>query len=245
MKAKLLLLAFLCTALLGLGQNLQVIDTATQQAAAWHYSFQVPPTGAAYLSFEVKNTGSTLIKTRIYKNVLQTSGSHQTYFSYGAYMYAPATVYSLQEPLGAGQSLPDINGRVGLETGFDANGSIGTTVVRYTVYDSLNHADSVNVTITYNVSSAAVKNVSGAALFFDAWPNPAQNKIHFYYRAPAAQVVYLSIRNALGTEIKKIPLTDLEGKMDIDVSELSPGIYPATLIADGKAILTRRLVIAH
>src|SRR6185369_8425337 len=127
MKKTLLLLAMLAPAFLTQAQGLVVIDTATHQPAANNYYFNVPATSSHIYAFHVKNTAGSFIKSRVHKNILSSTNGQQAGFNYGSVMYAPTISYSQQEPISAGDSLPDINGRVGLETYFYPNSTVGTT----------------------------------------------------------------------------------------------------------------------
>lgn len=239
MKNNLFLFAILFSSVLLKAQGLQVIDTATRQPAVYNYYFTVPVNGLNVVSFVVKNPTGAMIKSKVNKNILSTISGHLVGFNYGSVMYAATTNYSIQEPIAAGDSLPDINGRTGLEAYFDASGYTGTSVVRYTVYDSLNHADSVHVTITYNAVVTGLKQ-NAEEIIPEAYPNPASNTIYFLPGNFTNATVTLFTSD--GQNIKTKELTSV-GKNEMDISKLEQGVYFYTINENGKIIKTKKLVI--
>ena len=76
-------------------------------------------------------------------------------------------------------------------------------------------------------------------------PNPAQHTTVIPYEVPvSAQEAYLTIRNLLGEEIRRIDhLTKGQGKAEISTAGLQPGTYIYTLVADGKIVGSKKMII--
>jgi hypothetical protein len=49
----------------------------------------------------------------------------------------------------------------------------------------------------------------------------------------------------LGASVLESEVTETEGTVRMDVSTLDQGVYFCSLIADGKTLATRRLVVSH
>jgi subtilisin family serine protease len=80
---------------------------------------------------------------------------------------------------------------------------------------------------------------------FDAYPNPAIEKISFEYdltnvKHKIAQIV---IRNVLGATVEIIPATGISSA--VTSPELQPGMYTSALVIDGKSISLKRFVITR
>lgn len=222
-------------------QNLTLTDTALNGPAAHSYTIQVAANDLSAVSFRVTNTGNTSIRSRVKRTVLNTTSGQQTSFDYGYVMYAPATNLSTGEMLGAGQSLPDNSGREGLVAYFYPNSIVGSTMVRYTLYDSLNHSDSVNVSILYNaIAPNAVQSpVSDASI--NMYPNPASQEVTF--RFGMADEIWLL--NSTGQIATYFVRKDNEKELRADISQLLPEVYQCSFRKKGKTLFVKGLVITR
>ena len=222
-------------------------DPNTMQKAAYSYVFWVGATDPTVtLEFPVTNTSGSSHSTRVHKNVLANPVGQDIYFCFGSNCYTPTTFYTPGAPvMTAGQTFPTGGGTYGLRTDFDANGVLGQSIVRYTVYDSLNQGDSVNVTIVYNVTPNGIKNNTNNIFVSNAVPNPASNSVNFNYDLNGNTNATVKIYNSLGNLVKTITLAPNSKNTQADISALEEGFYFYSIISDGKAISTRRLVIAR
>ena len=78
-------------------------------------------------------------------------------------------------------------------------------------------------------------------------PNPfSQNTVINYYLPIASKKATLLVYNMNGLQIKSIQITQMgKGNITISGSELSPGIYLYTLIADGRTTDTKRMILTE
>ena len=74
-------------------------------------------------------------------------------------------------------------------------------------------------------------------------PNPASETVQVAYALEGRGRIQL--RNGLGQIVRDIDLDEKESIISIDVSDLSPGIYLATLLQNGAALETKKLVITR
>jgi hypothetical protein len=78
------------------------------------------------------------------------------------------------------------------------------------------------------------------------FPNPAGALATIEYSLPAsAKSGKLVIYNILGSISKEVILSRQEGRVEINTSQLSPGVYFYSLELDGVKQSTKRLVIRH
>jgi hypothetical protein len=82
------------------------------------------------------------------------------------------------------------------------------------------------------------------AKFTDIYPNPASTKAVLNYKLPnSVKSGEVKIINLVGKTLKTIPITNREGKISIDVSDLSQGIYFYAINLDGVTVKTKKLII--
>jgi hypothetical protein len=247
---KFLLLASVFLATLATAQSsFQVLDPNTNMTAYSHYYFWVGASDPTVtLEFPVTNVSANSVQARVKKTVYQNPAGQDIYFCFGINCYTPSTFDSGIENLGPGQSLPYTQQGIthyGIRTDFDANGVLGLSVVRYTIYDAQNPNDSVNITISYNVTANGIHNTANSVLVSNASPNPASTAVSFNYDLNGAAHATLKIYNSLGNVVKTVSLTPNAKSAQVDVSALAEGFYFYSVICDGKAVSTRRLVITR
>lgn len=77
-------------------------------------------------------------------------------------------------------------------------------------------------------------------------PNPFSQTTEIKYFLPEARQATLLIYNMNGIQIKSIPITQMgKGSIIIHGSELRPGMYLYTLIANGKEVDTKRMILTE
>jgi hypothetical protein len=123
---------------------------------------------------------------------------------------------------------------------------VGESVVRWVFYNRSNENDSVSVTVKYtsyplglDESAASLATMSGI------YPNPASAAASCNYSVPAGSQGTLVVRDILGTSIVTQELENAKGKATIRTESLPNGIYFCTLVVDGKASQTKKLVVRH
>jgi len=87
--------------------------------------------------------------------------------------------------------------------------------------------------------------VSSTSAIQSLVPNPAENQVSVYYTIVKGKNLYeLKIINSDGRQIAKYRISPETQKLDVDCTNLSPGIYFTSLLEDGKIVSTKKLVIA-
>ena len=87
--------------------------------------------------------------------------------------------------------------------------------------------------------------VSGKHNYFNNNPNPfTENTSIEFYLPTTVQKAVMYIYDLQGKQIKSIPVIQREsGNIVINGSELMPGMYIYSIIADGKIIGTQQMVL--
>jgi hypothetical protein len=125
------------------------------------------------------------------------------------------------------------------------SGTPGTSVVEYCFFDYNTPNDTVCVTFTYVLEVTSVDEINNENTFSLPYPNPSNQIVTFRYDIKNYKTGSVRIHDILGRGVKEVQLTDKQGVILIPVKDLNAGVYFASIIADGKKIVTRRLVISH
>jgi hypothetical protein len=97
------------------------------------------------------------------------------------------------------------------------------------------------------ISSDIVENPNAIPVLYQNLPNPFKDKTIIAFYLPANVVAAnLYIYNMQGTQIKAFSITAREnGNIVIKGNELKPGMYLYSLIADGKEVDTKRMILTE
>jgi hypothetical protein len=98
-------------------------------------------------------------------------------------------------------------------------------------------------------SKASVTSIQGLnqapGFVMEARPNPFSTETFITYRLPEPlQQAYLAICDLNGRQVLAVPLTEREASIRISADQLEAGIYMYSIIAGGKLLGSRRLVVA-
>ncbi|RUA25002.1 MAG: hypothetical protein DSY76_07085 [Bacteroidetes bacterium] len=75
------------------------------------------------------------------------------------------------------------------------------------------------------------------------FPNPATNKVSVKYDLKGANNAQLEIRNVLGSLVKKVSINESNGLLNVDVSDLTNGVYFYSFIVNNEIIKSKKLII--
>ena len=85
----------------------------------------------------------------------------------------------------------------------------------------------------------------GPTVLSNGYPNPANSQVTIGYSVPAGTDGTIVIRDVLGSAKKTVRLDAASGKVSINTSDLSSGIYFYSLEVNGKTAQTKKLVVRH
>ena len=75
------------------------------------------------------------------------------------------------------------------------------------------------------------------------YPNPATNQIHVNFKCEHNTGATVVVYNLLGQEVKSQKVSGIQGKVDINVEDLQPGIYFCSLRADNCVAQTEKFIV--
>lgn len=124
-------------------------------------------------------------------------------------------------------------------------GNAGVATFRYVWYDINDVNDSTYIDLTFDIAlGVEEKEVVNE---INLYPNPANSivKLDYEFDNSVTSDKQLMIFDVLGNQVKEIALSNNKGILTIDVHSMKAGIYFYSLIVNGKATETRRLIIQH
>ncbi|MHC1706196.1 MAG: T9SS type A sorting domain-containing protein [Bacteroidales bacterium] len=189
----------------------------------------------------VTNNTSNDIEVLVKKEELYLVPGSINYFCWA--LCYPPNVYVTPDPLViAANSTNSTN----FSGDYDAGGNIGISKIRYTFFKNHFPLDTVSVEVWFNAGIVGLgEDLLPGVSFSSAFPNPASDVVKFSYSIPSVTDYSASVRiiNMLGENVSETLIADNQGVLNIPVGNLIPGVYFYSFILNGKAIVTRKLVV--
>jgi hypothetical protein len=145
--------------------------------------------------------------------------------------------------------MTDLIGVNGLAAHFDVDSTCcgKDTYIQYNIYDKDASGDSAKVTFHYVCTASGIDDVEKRTeVISNAYPNPSNSIASINYDvtdfSQKGKIVFYDV---LGKVLKEIALTDKKGIAKVNIEAFDAGIYFYTLIVDGKAINTKKLVVSE
>lgn len=121
----------------------------------------------------------------------------------------------------------------------------GISIVKYRIANEDNIAsDYVDVYFRFDSRTTSIHNASMQHTSLSAYPNPASGNVNINYSYNGnASSLQLVVKNIMGATVQVLSLNTNGDKVMMNVSEFTPGIYFYSLEADGRAIMTKKLLV--
>jgi len=185
------------------------------------------------------SAGTASFKVKKIENNIQPTTSNS--FCFNDQCYPPTSYESTSAlTLQAG----DTTTSSGFYGEYTPNDAEGPTQVTYVVFNSTNPNDSTYVVVTYVAQATAIAKINFSSIeFSNPYPNPVNVNTKINYNIPFSYVrATLYIRNIIGTIVREHEISNPQGKLNLDLSDLNEGIYFYSLVIDGNVVLTRKLI---
>ena len=126
------------------------------------------------------------------------------------------------------------------------NPIVGTEItIEYHFYERSGEHMVFEVYFKYDPTIDGVTDYNDVNVFSNAYPNPANNVVSFDYDMPFnAQTASVAIYNIMGQEVVRENINVGGSRLDINVSDLTDGVYFYSLIVNNQAVKTSKLVIS-
>jgi hypothetical protein len=227
-------------AFFGYSQSLSLSDSAgpvANNSTIWKWGSPNAEEIVAFV-FVTNNTGNA-IPVKVRKVEVNVLPGTINLFCWGL-CFAP-NVYESPDPLviegGATNNL-DFSGH------YTPNGALGISTMRYVFFNADNPSDTVCVNVNFDTYPQGIGKPSISGNISNPYPNPAGNVVNFDYDLPQNSKAALIIRNVLGSVVMESEL-QTAGKLTLNTSGLTDGVYFYSLIVNGNNQATRKLVIKH
>jgi len=193
---------------------------------------------AIYL--DVKNISSNYISVRAKKTEISVLANTINYFCWGS-CYDTAVFISLDSIL---MGHNDVNKTFSGD--YEANKVTGTSIIMYTFFDQDNPNDSVAFIVKYMTGSGVgIDDAKPEVNISNIFPNPANNFVTVNYDLNGATNARIEIRNILGSIVRTQEVSGNSGQINIDVSDLTNGVYFYSFIVNDMPIKATKLVVQH
>lgn len=198
-----------------------------------------PDTVTLEATVTIVNNGANSMYVRVARKAKNLMPHHTTQFCWTLCYSSSTSISPDSILLNPGGSTSVFIGYV-KPWGFEGNSS-----VTYCFFDS-NPADSLYLTFNYTfLSTVGINEIPTRPVITNAYPNPADGVTSIVYNLNATKEAKLVIYNLLGSVVKEMKLTEKQNTVFISTTDLKSGIYFYSLVADGKAVSTRKLIVAH
>lgn len=123
---------------------------------------------------------------------------------------------------------------------FKPEGNTGIATYRYIIFNTEDENDSAYVDMVYHVGTVGVNEYDNSALS-NVYPSPANNYIYVNLNSNIENARF-EIFSMVGTRMQAEQIQNVNGKITIDVSLLSPGIY---MLQEMESQITRKFIISR
>jgi hypothetical protein len=200
----------------------------------------------------VNKTSSTVnfqVNRTILNGAMPDDSCASLYFCTGSLCYPPNssitwTPNNAGATIGANQTLADA---AGISAHYEVcPDHCRDLYVLYRVYKvDAGSKDTAYVTIKYTCTSGIAEEVAASAFISDAYPNPVSSDFSVNYHMNSAAKSEITITDVLGKKVKEVKLTEKEGTVTINTSQLREGIYFYSLVVNNHVTATRKIVVRY
>ena len=115
-------------------------------------------------------------------------------------------------------------------------------IMEYYLYEEGSHEQFV-INVTFKYSLDGIEDYNSAEVFSNAYPMPASDVVNFDYNFASSENAEVAIYNMMGQEVLRNSISGMSGKLSINVSDLTDGVYFYSLIVNGKTEKSSKLII--
>lgn len=127
---------------------------------------------------------------------------------------------------------------------YNPHGNAGDTYMRYVFYENHNEPNNTSIIVKYHVEPASVSNYTQNPYKLNVSPNPASNQINIDYAFNSSNNTIV-IKNLIGGTVYTSNPLNSSGKLSINTTDYTDGIYFATFLSNNVPQSTKKLIIKH
>jgi len=186
------------------------------------------------------NTGVDSVFMLVRRQLLTPSTGTDHQFCWGPICYGPMVELAIDTIILAPGAQDNT-----FDAYFFPNGNGGMHQVRYTFFDANNVADSSAVEMSFNTPLSVTGAISAIPQVGAAYPNPARDQTAITYQVGENDKVSLEVYNIAGALVAQEQLASGSATFTLSTANLKSGVYFYTFRINGKAVQTKRLIIAR
>ena len=119
-------------------------------------------------------------------------------------------------------------------------------VMKYYIYTRENPEDKFIFNVIFKYSLDGVDDINAVESFSNAYPVPASDVVNFDYSFNAGvNSATVAVYNMMGQEVLRSDISGMTGKLSLNVSDLTDGVYFYSLVVNGKTEKSSKLVVRH
>jgi hypothetical protein len=188
----------------------------------------------------VHNTGTATAEVTCKKEVLDTIEGTKNSFCWGQcypdYVYEPSTIVYI--------AAGDSSDESGFSGEYVPNGHEGNTYMKYYLTNTVNH-DQITVVIKYQALPVSVNSYTQNPNKLNVSPNPASNQVNVDYAFNNSSNNTIVVKNLIGATMFTSEAVSSTGKLSINTSDFTDGIYFVTFLSNNLPQSTKKLIIKH
>ena len=201
---------------------------------------QLNTTADYYL--DLTNVTDNDVTMVVYKNDLDMVEGANSLLCIGGNCFPPSTTESNPLVIAAHSTLAHATSQEAFHLGY-ITPAAGTSYVMFTFSNYYNSDDCTSVVFKLVYDPTSINQVANATKM-RAYPNPASDNVTVEYAISGnANKVQLVIKNLLGATLYTRNLDANANKVRLDVSEYPSGIYFYSIEADGRPLVTKKLLV--
>ena len=119
-------------------------------------------------------------------------------------------------------------------------GETGVVKAIYYAYDESNPDEKISlIVLSGQTADTQEYNVN----LGQAYPNPATSQVHFDFNCNGGSNFNAVVYNLLGQEVKNQPVNGNRGRINIDVTDMQPGIYFCSIQINNATVKTEKFIV--
>ncbi len=181
------------------------------------------------------NSAAKYIAKRIDKNYNSLTDSNAICWGI---CYIPSVSVAPSEEIKAKESF---TGNFHVYPDMDGNPQQGP--IRYVIYNEADPTDSVSFTMNFQVTTDFSVNEIPERPTLTVFPNPAKDRLSVSYDLKGANDGSFELVSVLGKKVFSKNLQQENGEFELNLRNLSRGVYFYNLKTSGQTVSTRRLIV--
>lgn len=223
-----------------IGQGIEILNNLSEPITNTTLTISAPADSPGILSgsFKIKNNSAAAMNIIVKRTRLAVVPGSENYFCWGECW--PATVdISESVPVNPGATMG------GFTADLITHNTHGLTVNLFSIYDENAPQDSVNLTVSFDITEVSGFNELPRFPLSGFQPNPANTYTNFHYVLKPGTSGTVSIHNILGTEVKVIELNPANPDVRVFTGDLFPGNYFYRVEVNNNLVKTGKLLISR